>query len=584
MHKKTLRQDNAGISLLELVVAVSIFMILALILFRGFVSSARLNKKSGTYLSATTIAQNIMEEIKAKTFAQTALAFNYPVNPVTKENRFGFLQEQQDISGDGTGEADGTGSAENTDSKTTSVVTKELLKTDNTYKSVRLYEDAGKDADKVTSSILSTDGGKTYTFKPRTKGTSASKYYFSMEGIKNQNNTFDALVEFDGSKSSGYKKSASSKKTGKNDYLMPNIAKLDTEKNAFLIMDQDWDENAMQTMIKEQLATAQQKYREEKPAGVAEPKELNYADVYANTKRILEIKVTKEAGVVTAKARYTLWTYNYSNSENPYETMSLCPCHGANLGKSQSDPDWVPGCFCTYVSAYTAFYSSEAGNNLEGIYVFYYPNYKSTSSVNPLDEIVVDNTDNLKFDLYVTKQIPMTENSKDGTDTTESTGTTGNTEGTTATGDDAAEKTESTDKTYVKSLPTSTQEANYRMSLTIKENPTARGNANWNTNLGLYRAQIQLRSNLNYDISNLTQSSRPKLSQMKLTYKEVNGSSTKKASGNSAQTVLDFNSLDDKEAYDRIYSAKISIYKAGAAKKNFPDEDKILSLDGSKEN
>ena len=358
MDKKTLRQDNAGMSLLELVVAVSIFMILALILFRGFVSSSRLNKKSGTYLSATTIAQNIMEEIKAKTFAQTALAFNYPINPVTKENRFGFLQEQEDISGDGTGEADGTGSAENTDSKASSVVTKELLKTDNTYKPVRLYEDAGKDADKVTSSILSTDGGRTYTFKPRTKGTNASKYYFSMEGIKNQNNTFDALVEFDGSKSSGYKKSASSKKTGKNDYLMPNIAKLDTEKNAFLIMDKDWDENAMQTMIKEQLATAQQKYREDKPAGVAEPKELNYADVYANTKRILEIKVTKEAGVVTAKARYTLWAYNYSNPENPYETMSLCPCHGENIGKSQSDSDWVSGCFCTYVSAYTAFYSS----------------------------------------------------------------------------------------------------------------------------------------------------------------------------------------------------------------------------------
>ena len=123
------------------------------------------------------------------------------------------------------------------------------------------------------------------------------------------------------------------------------------------------------------------------------------------------------------------------------------------------------------------------------------------------------------------------------------------------------------------------------MALTIEENPTARGNANWNTNLGLYRAQIQLRSNLNYDISNLTQNSRPKLSQMKLTYKEITDSgSTKKASGNSAQTVLDFNSLDDKEAYDRIYTAKISIYKEGAAEKNFPDEDKILTLDGSKEN
>lgn len=553
MDKKTLRQNNAGMSLLELVVAVSIFMILVLVLFRGFISSSKLNKKSGDYLSATTTAQNIMEEIKAKTFAQTALAFNYPINPVTKENRFNFLQEQQDIS-------------DTDDSKTSAATTKELLKSDNSYKKVRLYEEAGNDADKVTSSILSTDGGKTYTFIPHTKGTNASKYYFSMEGIESQKNTFDALVEFDGSKSSGYKKSASSKKSEKNDYLMPNIAKLDTEKNGFLIMDKDWDESAMRRMIAEQHLEAMARYNEELQSGdagmktdIVEPKTLDYEDVYAHTKRILEIKVTKEAGVVTAKARYTLWAYNYKNANNKYETMSLCPCGGNNLGKSNSDSDWKQGCFCTYVSAYTAFYSSEAGNDLEGIYVFYYPNYNSTSSVNPLDEIVVDNTHNLKFNLYVTKQIPMKQSEDTGSDSS------------------TAEKE--------KDPPTSTQEANYRMSLTVEENPTARGNANWNTNLGLYRAQIQLRSNLDYDISNLTPNSRPKLSQMKLTYKEITDSNlVKKASGASAKTVLDLNTLDDKEAYDRIYTVKVTIYKEGAAKKNFPDEDKILSLDGSKEN
>ena len=539
MDKKTLRQDNAGMSLLELVVAVSIFMVLALVLFRGFISSSRLNKKSGTYLSATTIAQNIMEEIKAKTFAQTALAFNYPVNPATSQNRFSFLQEQQDIS-----------DTDTADSEASTVATSELLKTDNTYKKVKRYEEAGNDADKVTASILSTDKGKTYTFLPRTKGTNASKYYFSMEGLKNQNNTFDALIEFDGSKSSGYKKSASSKKTGKNDYLMPNISKLDTDKNAFLIMDKDWDKSAMESMIATQKTTAENQYLADLAAGKATeadaPSDLEYEDVYAHTKRVLEVKVTKEAGVVTAKARYTMYTYNYKKASSKYDTMSLCPCNGENFGKDQSDPGWVTGCFC---------------NNLEGIYIFYYPNYNSTSGVNPLDEIVVDNTANLKFNLYVTKQIPTTEKSSaDGTGGADS----------------------STD--LVKNPPTSTQEGNYRMSLTIEENPSARDNANWNTNLSLYRAQVKLRSNLNYDISNLTQNSRPKLNQMALTYKEVNGTLVKRATGNAAQTVLDFNSLDDKEAYDRIYTAKVTIYKAGAAREDFPDKDKILTLDGSKEN
>lgn len=54
--------------------------------------------------------------------------------------------------------------------------------------------------------------------------------------------------------------------------------------------------------------------------------------------------------------------------------------------------------------------------------------------------------------------------------------------------------------------------------------------------------------------------------------------------GDCAKTVLDFNSLDVKEAYDRIYTVKVSVYKAGAAGRNFPEEDKILTLDGSKEN
>lgn len=182
MNKKTLRQDNAGMSLLELVVAVSIFMVLALLLFRGFVSSSRLNKKSGIYLSATTTAQNIMEEIKAKTFAQTALAFNYPINPVTKENRFSFLQDAADISAPGdSGDAEEN---DNTDGSTSSVVTKEMIKSGDKYQKTKLYEEVGNDADKVTSSILSTDKGKTYTFLPRTKGSNASKYYFSMRAFR----------------------------------------------------------------------------------------------------------------------------------------------------------------------------------------------------------------------------------------------------------------------------------------------------------------------------------------------------------------------------------------------------------------
>ena len=72
---------------------------------------------------------------------------------------------------------------------------------------------------------------------------------------------------------------------------------------------------------------------------------------------------------------------------------------------------------------------------------------------------------------------------------------------------------------------------------------------------------------------------------MTLTYQSVNKDGNKgiKVSGNSAKKILDCNSLDDRENEDRIYTAKVEVFKKGAAEKNFPDSDLIASLDGSKE-
>ena len=61
--------NDAGISLLELIIAVSIFAIAAVIFLQAFVTTGRVNKKSAIYLNATTTAQNLMEELKAKKLA-----------------------------------------------------------------------------------------------------------------------------------------------------------------------------------------------------------------------------------------------------------------------------------------------------------------------------------------------------------------------------------------------------------------------------------------------------------------------------------------------------------------------------------
>ena len=141
MDRKKNKNSNAGMTLLEVIIAVSIFSITAIVLLQSFVTSSRINKKSNTYLEATSTAQNVMEEIKAKRFKEIALAFNYPLDR-SGNSRFTFLQPQVNDIG-------------------TSLDIREVLKLeDGTYTDVRQYRDAdGDDDTKVTASVISHDSG-----------------------------------------------------------------------------------------------------------------------------------------------------------------------------------------------------------------------------------------------------------------------------------------------------------------------------------------------------------------------------------------------------------------------------------------
>ncbi|NSG22052.1 type II secretion system protein [Blautia wexlerae] len=559
MDRKKKKNSNAGMTLLEVIIAVSIFSISAIVLLQSFVTSSRINKKSNTYLEATSTAQNVMEEIKAKRFQEVALAFNYPVDLTTNSSRFTFLDSQLSEIKDNTLEI------------------KEIAKDDDgNYINVRKYNKAdGDDDSKVTASVISHDSGKTYKFNANDSG----KYYYSMSNVKNLNETFDVLVEFDGGDDTEYrKKTISNNEYGKNDYLSPNIAKLDTKKNAFLIMEKDW---CSRTTIEEQMIKPQHdaackkwqddldawkeqntfeesledgtkryhptaeeilNYKQENP----EPSELDYEDVYAHTRRILKIKLEKSGGGgINVKARYILCAYDYTKANakvSEYATMSFCPCGGESANLKDGEEKRAD-CFCTVYNDYTTFYSSENEDDLQNIYIFYYPNYNSQNIVKPLDEIYFDNTDikvkegNYPVNLYVTKQRDEKNNE-----------------------------------------PTSAQEMQYKMSLTIQESSTKP----WSANMGLYKASTTLLTNLDYDISNIKEiPKRINANQMKLTYTDT---SNHKTSGYSAKNILSYNGLDNRQAEDRIYNAVVKVYKQGAAQNNFPERDMIVSLDGAKEN
>ena len=96
MNGRKRKNANAGMTLLEVIIAVSIFSIAAIVLLQSFVTSGRINRKSDEYMEATTMAQNLMEEIKAKKFEVVSLAFNYPIDSITGDTRISFLNTQKD--------------------------------------------------------------------------------------------------------------------------------------------------------------------------------------------------------------------------------------------------------------------------------------------------------------------------------------------------------------------------------------------------------------------------------------------------------------------------------------------------------
>ncbi len=548
--------NNRGITLLEVIIAVSMFSIAAIVLLQGFVTSSRVNKKSNLYLEATSTAQNVMEEIKAKSFEEVALAFNYPIDQITGKSRFTFLEPQKAS----INTPDGVGICEKLRTQRDGAFV---------YTDVRLTGDK----EQVTASIFSQDDGKTYEFHPRKSGENASRYYYQMTNVRNLHETFDVLAEFDGSHTSGYKKKNNLvTEDEKNDFLSPNIAKLDTKSNGFLIMPKAWDDKALINLAAKQLEIAQNIWHEDKTKWIKDPANLkpddegnltirptgkdfvaaigipcpetplDYREIYKQTRRTLQITLEQKGGFTTAKARYTLNARGYADpSRGKYGRMDICDLKGCN-GTPNEAGACKEGC-CMYTSTYVPFYSSDAGVELKNLYVFYYPNYESTNPVEPLDLIEFDNTINYLLSLYVVKQQDEENN-----------------------------------------MPTSSQERGYRMNLTIKEDPGSNGNANWNTNPALFRAQTRFRTNLDTDISAMEEGKlfleRPTIDQTTLVYQDSSGRWVKNSN---ARKVLDYNGLDDRKERDRIYTAKVSVYHQGAAAKNFPEEECIYTLDGSKE-
>lgn len=78
LHRGRGESGNAGFSLVELLIAVTILAIIVIPLLHMFVTSTRINVKSRQTLRATTVAQDIMEGLKAYTLEEVRTQFSLP--------------------------------------------------------------------------------------------------------------------------------------------------------------------------------------------------------------------------------------------------------------------------------------------------------------------------------------------------------------------------------------------------------------------------------------------------------------------------------------------------------------------------
>ena len=78
MNRRAECSKNAGMTLVELLVAIIILAIIVVPLLHSMVSAVRMGAKAKKHLKATTAAQDIMEGLKAETLENLSCSFNYP--------------------------------------------------------------------------------------------------------------------------------------------------------------------------------------------------------------------------------------------------------------------------------------------------------------------------------------------------------------------------------------------------------------------------------------------------------------------------------------------------------------------------
>lgn len=354
---RKLRDDDRGITLVELIVSIAILAIIVLPFLNSFVMAAKTNAKSKNELNATHLAENIMEGVEKNSMKTLAYQFNYPSEGFDIADGFAIGS---------------SGAQELIESATGSGST--------SYAPAVRFDDvdsglsAPEKENKITSSIHKTD--KSQTINDATKWkfveSSSHKYYFYMSDVQSGSKKYNALVTLDArtdevkDASGKTDKANSGKVTNYNTDSLADISSMNFDHDAI------WTDQRAFSDLKTELENDNVI---NKNSGLEE----------SQVKRTITVKITNTTSTkVEVSTSYVVKgkTYPATNSKKADEFKSIVFDNSSNT----------------------------LDHDLRNIYIFYTPWY-SSKGTDPNEQIVIENDDSVKCNVNLVKQMPKSTDS-----------------------------------------------------------------------------------------------------------------------------------------------------------------------------
>lgn len=449
---------DAGFSLLELLIAVIILAIIVIPVMHLFLTSNKLNIKSRQTLQAATLAQNIMEGLKAYDIEELKAQFNAPAE--------GFY-----------------------------VIDEDLIKG-------AAAEETGMEVDSAGN-------------------PSQGIYYFSLRKVSMQGSEFDALIKVD---ARGYMEGLAVHDNPYNNWDMADARSIDKDNGTFVetenmrraVLASVWKDTAMRTALEADGIT----------------KEMfdkicfkNQDTLFTGISRIITVDLKENGTDKEGRPKVDMCVTNAYDFV--YQT-TICNTKG-DLGSLV----WVDKMGCGSVSG--------EGVNIN---LFYYPLYGSNVMA---DEILINNDSNVQLHLLIAKQRPSTE--------------------------------EPDNPEILTDAQLMAAEMNYAADIYILDGRGA----------SMDKEKFTLKTNLGL---NLAGESNPDKKDMNIPDQlYINGQSMD-LSGTSQMNIYTLDGVRSlmgaaplgTDITELIYDVEVSVYEEGAAGRNFPDEERMIVIEGSKTN